>query len=68
MSKDVRNIDNQVVRDFGSEWSRLNQSQPTIDDNQEMFNSYLDSFPWNELKPNSIGADIGCGRSCWAIL
>ena len=68
VSKDIGNIDNQVVRDFGSEWSRFNQSQLTIDDHEEMFNSYFDIFPWNELKPNSIGADIGCGSGRWAIL
>jgi ubiquinone/menaquinone biosynthesis C-methylase UbiE len=62
-----KNIDLQVVKDFGSEWSRFNQSSLSEDDHREMFESYFHIFPWADLPSNSVGADIGCGSGRWAI-
>jgi len=63
-----RNIDEQVVKDFGSEWSRFDQSKLSESDHQGMFESYFHIFPWCVLSSNSIGADIGCGSGRWAAL
>lgn len=62
------NIDTEVVRDFGSEWSRFDQSNLSSVDKAEMFEGYFHIFPWDSLPPNSIGADIGCGSGRWASL
>lgn len=67
---DIRktNMDADVVRDFGSEWSRFDQSSLSAIDQAEMFEGYFHIFPWNSLPPGSIGADIGCGSGRWASL
>lgn len=66
MLQENRNIDDQVVKDFGSEWSRFDQSKLSENDQLEMFESYFSIFPWHELSSNSVGADIGCGSGRWA--
>lgn len=62
------NIDEAVVKDFGSEWSRFDQSDLSPTDQAEMFEGYFHIFPWHCLPPDSIGADIGCGSGRWASL
>lgn len=63
-----KNLDVNVVRDFGSEWSRFDQSSLSVADRAEMFEGYFHIFPWESLPPDSIGADIGCGSGRWAFL
>jgi SAM-dependent methyltransferase len=63
-----RNIDEQVVKDFGSEWSRFDQSKLSQSDHQGMFESYFHIFPWEVLPFDSVGADVGCGSGRWAAL
>jgi len=62
------NMNADVVRDFGSEWSRFDQSGLSAADQAEIFNGYFHIFPWDSLPPGSIGADIGCGSGRWASL
>ncbi len=57
-----------VIKDFGSEWSRFDQSILSAADQAEMFKGYFNIFPWHKLTSNSIGADIGCGSGRWASL
>ncbi len=57
-----------VVKDFGSEWSRFDQSDLSATDQAEMFKDYFDIFSWNLLPHNATGADIGCGSGRWASL
>jgi len=63
-----KNLDVNVVKDFGSEWSRFDQSILSPDDHSELFEDYFHIFPWESLQLGSIGADIGCGSGRWAIL
>jgi len=60
------NVDEKVVSDFGSEWSRFDQTLLTLDDHNKMFDDYFHFFPWSDLPEESIGADIGCGSGRWA--
>ena len=62
------NLDAKVVDDFGSEWSRFDQSGLSIDDRTEMFDGYFHIFPWAALPANAVGADVGCGSGRWAAL
>ena len=61
-------MDPSVVRDFGSEWSRFDQSKLSAAGKAEIFNSYFNIFPWEKLTPYSVGTDIGCGSGRWASL
>jgi ubiquinone/menaquinone biosynthesis C-methylase UbiE len=63
-----KNIDLQVVEDFGNEWSRFDQSGLTEEDKIAMFNSYFEIFPWDKLPKDATGFDLGCGSGRWAIL
>ena len=58
-----QNFDPHVTDGFGHEWStfRQNDDQLLPADRRAIFDSYFDIFPWNELPPNSVGIDIGCG-------
>lgn len=62
------NIDANVVKDFGTEWTRFDQSHLSVADRGEMFDAYFHIFPWDSLPSHSTGADIGCGSGRWASL
>lgn len=68
MNQKGKNIDDQVVQDFGSEWSRFNQSNLSESDHQGMFDGYFHIFPWHEIPSDSVGVDVGCGSGRWAAL
>ncbi|MBI2727714.1 MAG: class I SAM-dependent methyltransferase [Polaromonas sp.] len=67
-SEHKTNVDHQVVQDFGAEWSRFDQTRLSGSDQQNLFNDYFRVFPWANLPPDSVGADIGCGSGRWAVL
>lgn len=60
------NRDDDVVRDFGDEWSRFDQSKLQHRERDELAQEYFAAFPWHELPINPVGADIGCGSGRWA--
>ena len=62
------NMDLNVVRDFGSEWTRFDQSGLSAAEKSEIFEGYFHIFPWDSLPPEPSGADIGCGSGRWASL
>ena len=62
MTENDKNIDEQVVKDFGAEWSRFDQSKLSGSDHQKLFDNYFLLFPWAHLPQGAVGADIGCGR------
>ncbi len=61
-------MNTKVVQDFGSEWSRFDQSGLSASDHLEVFDDYFHIFPWVSLTESSIGADVGCGSGRWASL
>lgn len=63
-----KNLDANVVADFGKEWSCFDQSGLTNDDQKEIFDSYFSIFPWKCLPMDSVGFDLGCGSGRWAEL
>jgi SAM-dependent methyltransferase len=64
----VRNIDDQVVKDFGSEWSRFTQEELSSVELARIFDGYFREFPWSQLPEGAVGIDIGCGSGRWAAL
>ncbi|MGD0023419.1 MAG: class I SAM-dependent methyltransferase [Xanthobacteraceae bacterium] len=65
------NLDLQVAKSFGQEWSRFRQDEDHLPHKQreEIFDGYFRIFPWNLLPPGGgVGIDIGCGTGRWAML
>lgn len=67
-SAEVPNRDELVIASFGDEWSRFDQSILTETDQRSIFSEYFSIFPWEQLHPKAVGADIGCGSGRWAKL
>lgn len=66
--KDKNTLNNEVIKDFGSEWKNFNQS---LLDEKELinnFNQYFSIFPFDELNNLKEGFDLGCGSGRWAKL
>lgn len=61
-----KNIDREVVDDFGKEWTKFDQSNVSPDELQEIFQQYFSLFSFENLAKNSEGFDLGCGSGRWA--
>lgn len=61
-----RNIDEKVVKDFGLEWSKFDQTGVSSDELRGAFSQYFSLFPWEFLPKNATGFDLGCGSGRWA--
>lgn len=62
----MRNADDVVVRGFGDEWARLDQSALIGAEFERAFDGYFHIFPWHLLPPQAEGFDLGCGSGRWA--
>src|SRR5829696_4890956 len=62
------NFDEEVVREFGKEWSTFDQSHLPSKDQVEVFNAYFSIFPWHKMPKSAMGFDLGCGSGRWAKL
>jgi SAM-dependent methyltransferase len=60
------NVDEAVVRGFGDEWTRFDQSELPPKELTELAEAYFRIFPWDSLPPNPVGFDAGCGSGRWA--
>jgi len=60
------NIDPKVVRDFGEEWKRFDQTSVPEPELREQFERYFAVFPWEQLPNDAQGFDLGCGSGRWA--
>jgi ubiquinone/menaquinone biosynthesis C-methylase UbiE len=69
MNHTTRNVDPDVAAGFGHEWStfRQNETEFSSADREAIFRSYFHIFPWNELPPDPVGIDIGCGSGRWSV-
>jgi SAM-dependent methyltransferase len=70
MNDVAQNIDSDVTVGFGHEWSTFRQSENELSqaDREAIFQSYFHMFPWDELPPNPVGIDVGCGSGRWSVM
>jgi len=61
-----KNIDREVVDDFGKEWIKFDQSNVPFDELEEIFQKYFSLFSFENLSENAEGFDLGCGSGRWA--
>ncbi len=65
------NIDLQVARGFGREWSSFRQDEDHLSQQQRqaIFDDYFRIFPWHLLPAGGgVGIDVGCGSGRWSML
>lgn len=65
------NLDPQVSRGFGEEWSTFRQDADHLSQRQrqKIFDDYFRIFPWHLLPTGGgVGIDVGCGTGRWATL
>ena len=60
------NIDQKTVNSFGDEWERFDQDGMDDEEGLRIFKSYFSIFPWDKIKNDSRGFDMGCGTGRWA--
>jgi ubiquinone/menaquinone biosynthesis C-methylase UbiE len=60
------NLDARTVEGFGEEWSSFDQSTLSEAELKKLFEQYFSVFPWDQLPPQAIGFDLGCGSGRWA--
>ncbi len=54
--------DREVIDHFGREWQTFSHREPEGEENlKRFFDDYFHRFPWQDLPPNAVGADVGCG-------
>ena len=57
---------NKVIKSFGKEWNRFDQSALDSKELNKIFKDYFKIFPWKSIKKNAVGFDMGCGSGRWA--
>ena len=62
----MKNVDSDVVSDFGDEWEKFDQSDVSKEELKGIWEKYFSLFPWSELSSNAEGFDLGCGSGRWA--
>jgi len=66
-----RNVDANVARGFGREWSTFRQGEENLSREQRetIFADYFRIFPWDLLPPGGgVGIDVGCGTGRWSMM
>ena len=58
--KKQNNISKKVIKDFGLEWQRFNQSEKYFkyNESKKIFDKYFSIFPFSKINKNSIGMDL----------
>ena len=62
----TKNINKNVVEDFGEEWKTFDYIEFPEDNLKAIFGCYFSIFPFEKLGESAIGFDLGCGTGRWA--
>lgn len=62
----MSNHDERVIEEFGDEWIKFNYENMDKQKLKENFNQYFNIFPWDKLREEAEGFDMGCGTGRWA--
>jgi SAM-dependent methyltransferase len=60
------NVDLATVEGFGREWSAFDQTALSEAEYRELFDRYFAIFPFDEVRKDAEGFDLGCGSGRWA--
>ena len=60
-------LEDEVINDFGNEWTLYDQDFIKINEKKEIFDDYFYNFPFKLINKDSVGFDIGCGTGRWAF-
>jgi glycosyltransferase involved in cell wall biosynthesis/SAM-dependent methyltransferase len=60
------NLDPATVTGFGHQWELFDQAEAPLPDLRRQFERYFRVFPWDEVSPDAVGFDLGCGTGRWA--
>ena len=60
------NKDEKVIKEFGEEWTKYDNTNLDKEKLFESFQQYFDIFPWALISQESEGFDMGCGSGRWA--
>ena len=64
--KATLNQNDQVIKEFGEEWTKYNFTNLSKERVYERFKEYFHIFPWSQISKESIGFDMGCGSGRWS--
>lgn len=64
----AENVDARTVAGFGDEWERFDQSALPEREQRDLFDAYFAVFPWQSVRQDAVGFDLGCGSGRWAKL
>jgi SAM-dependent methyltransferase len=62
----LKDLDKQVITDFGSEWKPFNQSYLFKNGLKDSFMEYFLFFPLDQIDNTKEVFDMGCGSGRWA--
>ena len=63
----MKSEDELIIKAFGEEWARFNQSDMTEEERAKIFHDYFGNFPTESLAKEARGIDVGCGSGRWAM-
>jgi SAM-dependent methyltransferase len=62
----VRTSEDRTIEAFGREWAAFDHATASPAELAAVFEGYFAIFPWDALRPDAEGFDLGCGTGRWA--
>ena len=62
----AENLDRDTVQRFDEYWRVGGRAEEVLPEALDVFNSHFAIFPWEQLRADAAGFDVGCGNGRWA--